>query len=71
MRLVAGMMRVKDQFHNCTGVKDEVIQNVKVTYTPDPPQMGKGINITVTGNISELVAVIWSHYPDSKRVMQD
>ena len=34
-------------------VKNEVMQNVKLTYTPDPPQMGKDVNITITGHLSE------------------
>lgn len=44
-----------NQFYNHTGVKDEILQNSKVTYTPDPPQLGKNLTLTLTGNLSESV----------------
>ena len=34
-------------------VKIATYQGVKITHTPDPPQMGKNVNITITGDLSE------------------
>lgn len=32
-----------------------MIQNLKVTYTPDPPQMNENLTLILTGNLSEYM----------------
>lgn len=38
-----------------TGGKDDTIQDVKVMFTPNPPQLGKNITIAITGMISKSI----------------
>lgn len=55
---LCGQLKERYTYDDCmyyihADVKIATYQGVKITHTPDPPQMGKNVNITITGDLSE------------------